>query len=121
MMLRLSLSILKGSASISTFTSYLSAGSVGTRHEYEQVKPQPYSKLPVSTTSPFSVEIVNFGLPGRPPFTIMLVQTSPAWPTSDMLSEAFPGPSRYPTATTGRYGSPNGSSTVWPSVTRTAG
>jgi hypothetical protein len=40
-------SISKGSPFIFTRMRYSFAGSLGTRHEYEQVKPQPYSKLPV--------------------------------------------------------------------------
>gem|GEM_PF-2344570 len=36
-------SISKGPASISTLTRYSSSSFEGTRHEYEQVKPHPYS------------------------------------------------------------------------------
>lgn len=41
MVLRWLLSISKGSACIVTTIWYSSANSEGTRHEYEQVKPQP--------------------------------------------------------------------------------
>ena len=51
-MLSYSGSILNGPASICTFTRYSAAGSEGTRHEYWQVKPHPYSKLPLATTLP---------------------------------------------------------------------
>ena len=58
-------SMRKGPPSICTFTRYSSAGSEGTRHEYRQVKPQPYSKVPFSTTSPFGLVMVNSGFGGR--------------------------------------------------------
>jgi len=56
-------------------------------HEYRQVKPQPYSNVPRSTTLPSGSVMVNAGFSGRPPFTIRLLQTSPPMPTSDIPNE----------------------------------
>ena len=53
-----------GPASISTLIRYSSARSDGTRHEYAQVKPQPYSNLPRLMISPLAVAIVNVGAAG---------------------------------------------------------
>lgn len=93
-MLLCSVSILKGPALIWTWTVYSSASSEGTRHEYRQVKPHPYSNCPSATTSS-PAEIVNFGLPGRFPLTAMLVQASPADPTSVSPSDTWLVPCRY--------------------------
>ena len=40
--------------------------SLGTRHEYEQVPPQPYSNWPVVITLPFESRISTFGGCARP-------------------------------------------------------
>ena len=63
--LELAGSMVNGPPSICTLTRYSSAAFDGTRHEYRQVKPQPYSKLPFWTTSPFAVVMVNSGGFGR--------------------------------------------------------
>ena len=76
-------SISKGPAFMRTATTYFSAGLDGTRHECAQVKPQPYSNLPRSTTSPSVVLMVNCGGSPRDPLTSRFVHTSPATPTSD--------------------------------------
>ena len=81
MTLSASCSIGKGSAFIVTRTRYSLSSFDGTRHEYPQVKPQPYSKLPCWTTSPLESVMVNSGFEGRAPSTIMLSQISPAEPT----------------------------------------
>ena len=96
-----SLSILKGPPFMRTWMEYSSAGSEGTRHEYRQVKPHPYSNSPSATTSS-PAEIVNFGFPGRLPLTRMSEQISWALPTSDMPSEIWLAPWRYWTSTLGR-------------------
>ena len=57
-------------------------GPEGTRHEYRHVKPHPYSKAPSATFSPSGSVMVNWGFPGRLPFTYMFVQISPAEPVS---------------------------------------
>jgi hypothetical protein len=93
-------SILNGPASICTFTRYSAAGSEGTRHEYWQVKPHPYSKLPVATTFPSGSVIVNAGLGGRAPLTTRLLQASPPTPTSDNASGSR-SPRRYEAVTLG--------------------
>ena len=83
--LRMTLSvftILKAPPSQFTVTLYSSANSFGTRHEYEQVKPQPYRNLPCATFSSALV-IVNSGSFGRLPLTMMLLQISPPAPTRD--------------------------------------
>ena len=75
-------SILKGPPSQFTVTLYSSANSFGTRHEYEQVKPQPYRNLPCATFFSALV-IVNSGSFGRLPLTTMLLTSSPPAPTRD--------------------------------------
>ncbi len=94
-------SILKGSAFILTRMVYESDSSEGTRHEYEQVKPHPYSKLPRSMTSPLALAIVNEGFSlGRVPRICMSEHTSPVDPTTDRerLAWSF---ERYCTRTVG--------------------
>ena len=57
-----------GPRSISTFTWYLPLKFSGTRHEYRQVPPQPYAKLPVASTFPASSTIFSSGAGCRSPF-----------------------------------------------------
>ena len=101
-MLLWSPSISKGPPFMRTWTKYSSAGSEGTRHEYRQVKPHPYSNSPSATVLPSAVVIVNFGLPGRLPLIRMSVQTSSAEPISDMPSDTWFVPCGYWTSTAGR-------------------
>ena len=62
MTLSASSSMAKGPAFILTRMRYSSAKLDGTRHEYPQVKPQPYSNEPLSTTSPLRIGERELGL-----------------------------------------------------------
>jgi len=45
--------------------------SLGTRHEYgQQLPPQPYAKVPVWSSFPFSSTILTFGAPSCSPFFV---------------------------------------------------
>ncbi len=49
----------------STFTvTFLPARFLGTRHEYEQVPPQPYSRLPLATVLPPASTMLKVGFGG---------------------------------------------------------
>ncbi len=63
--LGLLLSTAKGPALSWTNTWNLPDTSDGTRHEYRQVKPHPYSKLPWCTALPSLSLTTNSGLGGR--------------------------------------------------------
>ena len=91
-------SISIGSAFSFTLTWYSFARGDGTRHEYPHVKPQPYSKLPFWTTLPSGSVMVNSGLPGRPPLTVMFVQASPPTPIRVICRYVF-GSASLPSAT----------------------
>ena len=54
-----SCSISNGPRSTSTNTWYLPLKSFGTRHEYRQLPPQPYLKLPTSNMFPVSSIILT--------------------------------------------------------------
>jgi hypothetical protein len=86
----------KGPADILTRMRYSFARSDGTRHEYRQVKPQPYSKSPCWTILPFGSVMVKLGFGGRPLSTIRFVHTSPVEPTSDICSAATFSPFSFP-------------------------
>ncbi len=85
-------SITKGPASAFTRTRYSSASSDGTRHEYPQVKPHPYSNWPEATTSSSGPRISKVGFGGRPPATMRLVTRSPPVPMKASSSWTIPAP-----------------------------
>jgi hypothetical protein len=53
----------------STWTQYFLSSCFGTRHEYLQVKPQPYLNVSRVTTSPFELAMVKAAPSGCSPFT----------------------------------------------------
>ena len=56
----------KGPKSAVTFTvNLLPRYCSGTRHEYEQVNPHPYRKLPLATSCPEASLMANLGSGGR--------------------------------------------------------
>ena len=68
-----------GPQSPSTSTRYLPLKPSGTRHEYRQEPPQPYSKLPWARILPASSRIFNFGGRGvSSPFAVRGEYCSPA-------------------------------------------
>ncbi len=61
----MTLSTLRGLLGQSGMTLALPLMDEGTRHEYEQVKPQPYSNLPEWIVLPAALTILKRGAGGR--------------------------------------------------------